>query len=73
LATLVWLLMKASAASCRSDDMPGELCRLLAASFVFVLIWNLAAYRFVRHDYGFFWIIFAGTAYSFRLRRLIDN
>lgn len=73
LATLVWLLVNASAASCRDEDMPGNLCGFLAASFVFVLIWNLAAYRFVRHDYGFFWIIFAGTAYSFRLRRLIET
>jgi hypothetical protein len=33
-----------------------------------VLVWNLFEYRVVKHDWTFFWILFAGTAYSFRLR-----
>ena len=53
--------------------MPGTLCRFFLVSLVFVLVWNLINYRFVRHDYNFFWIIFAGAAYSFRLRLLLGE
>jgi O-antigen ligase len=73
LAALLWLLVRAGAAACRKGQMPGDLCRFFAASLLFVLIWNLGDYRFVRHDYYFFWIIFAGAAYSFRLGLLLEE
>jgi len=69
----VWLLVRGSASTCRSGQMPADLCRLFAASLLFVLIWNLINYRVVRHDYTFFWIIFAGSAFSFRLRALLQQ
>jgi O-antigen ligase len=65
---IVLLLAHGIAQECRAGRMPGNLCRLFAASFVFVLVWNLFEYRVVKHDWTFFWILFAGTAYSFRLR-----
>jgi O-antigen ligase len=53
---------------CRAGRISGDLCRLFAASLAFVLVWSLFEYRVVKHDWIFFWILFAGTAYSFRLR-----
>ncbi len=69
----VWLLARGCASVCRSGRMPGDLCRYFAVTLLFVLIWNLTSYRVVRHDYTFFWIIFAGAAYSFRLRTLLQE
>ena len=73
LAALLWLLARAAALACREGRMPGDLCRFFAVSLLFVLIWNLGDYRLVRHDYNFFFIIFAGTVYSYRLRFLLEE
>ncbi len=73
MAVLVALLAHASWRECRSGRLCAALCRYLLVSLVFVLIWNLFNYRMVRHDGLFFWIIFAGTAFSGRLRGLIDG
>jgi O-antigen ligase len=72
-AILLWLLVRAGAAACRNGWMPDDLCRFSAASLLFVLIWNLGDYRLVRHDYTFFWIIFAGSSYSCHLRILREK
>jgi O-antigen ligase len=72
-AVLLLLLARAAAFACREGRLPGDLCRLFAVSLLFVLIWNLGDYRLVRHDYNFFFIIFAGTVYSFRLRFLLEE
>jgi len=62
------VLVLGVAQECRAGRMSGDLCRLFAASLVFVLVWDLFEYRVVKHDWTFFWILFAGTAYGFRLR-----
>lgn len=69
----VWLLVRGSTAARRKGRMPGDLGRFFAVALVFVLIWNLTSYRVIRHDYIFFWIVFAGSAYSFRLRALLQE
>ncbi|MEA3276524.1 MAG: O-antigen ligase family protein [Pseudomonadota bacterium] len=70
---LLWFLVAAAADACRNAEAPGDLCRYFFVVLVFVAIWNLVDYRLVRHDWRFFWILFAGSAYSFRLRMLIEN
>jgi hypothetical protein len=72
MGALVSLLVHASWRECRSGRVPAALCRYLLVSLVFVLIWNLFNYRFIRHDGLFFWVIFAGAAYASRLRSLTD-
>jgi len=67
---LVWTLVRSSGQECRAARIPSDLCRFFAVSLVFVLIWNLFNYRVVRSDWIFFWILFAGAAYSVRLARL---
>jgi O-antigen ligase len=73
IAALLWLLVRAGNLACRGGQMPPDLCRFFGVSLLFVLIWSLIDYRFVRHDYNFFWIIFTGAAYSFRLRLLLGK
>jgi O-antigen ligase len=73
LTLVVWLLVLDSAKECRRGYMPADLCRLFAAAFVFVLVWNIFEYRVVRHDWSFFWLLFAGAAYSFRLRLPLED
>ncbi|MEJ2325273.1 MAG: O-antigen ligase family protein [Chromatiaceae bacterium] len=68
ISLMLLVLVRGVAQECRSGRMSGDLCRLFAASLAFVLVWNLFEYRVVKHDWTFFWILFAGTAYSFRLR-----
>jgi hypothetical protein len=70
---LVWALVRSSGQECRAGRIPFDLCRFLAVSLVFVLIWNLFNYRVVRSDWMFFWILFAGAAYSFRFARLTGH
>jgi O-antigen ligase len=72
-AVLLWLLARAAVFACREGRMSADLCRFFTVSLLFVLIWNLGDYRLVRHDYNFFFIIFAGTVYSFRLRLLLEE
>lgn len=67
LSAMTGLLLLRGFRACRSGQTPGDLCRLFAVSFLFVLVWNLFEYRVVRHDWAFFWILFAGSAYSFGL------
>ncbi|MGA7980716.1 MAG: O-antigen ligase family protein [Chromatiaceae bacterium] len=73
LTLVVWLLVLDSAKECRRGFMAADLCRLFAAAFVFVLVWNIFEYRVVRHDWTFFWLLFAGAAYSFRLRLPLEG
>jgi O-antigen ligase len=73
LAGMVWLLVRGLAAEYRAGRVPGDLCRFLLATLVFVLVWNLFEYRAVRHDWRFFWIVVAGAAYSFHLRKLLGR
>jgi len=73
LAVLLWLLVRTGALSCREGRMPGDLCRYFAGSLLFMLVWNLSDYRLLRHDYNFFFILFAGAVYSFRLRSLLEE
>jgi O-antigen ligase len=70
---LVWALVRSSRQECRAGQIPFDLCRFFAVSLVFVLIWNLFNYRVVRSDWMFFWILFAGAAYSFRFARLTGH
>jgi len=70
---LVWLLVRAVAVEGRAGRLPGALARYLLVSMVFVLIWNLINYRIVRHDWLSFWILYAGIAFSFPLRTLIEG
>lgn len=72
-AAIIFLLVRGTARECRSGKVPRALCRFLLATAVYVLLWNLGSFRIVRHDGLFFWIMFAGVAYSFRLRTLIEN
>ncbi|UHD18603.1 O-antigen ligase family protein [Thiocapsa bogorovii] len=67
---LVWALVRATRDACRAGRLPADLCRLFLVTLVFVLIWNLFNYRVVRSDWMVFWILLAGTAYSFRLAQL---
>jgi O-antigen ligase len=67
---LVWALVRATGEECRAGRLPADLCRLFLITLVFVLIWNLFNYRVVRSDWMVFWILLAGTAYSFRLAQL---
>lgn len=64
---LVWALVRSTRGECRAGRLPADLCRLFAVSLVFVLVWSLFNYRVVRSDWMFFWILFAGGAYSFHL------
>jgi O-antigen ligase len=68
ISLMVLLLVLGVAQECRAGRMSGDLCRLFTASVAFVLVWSLFEYRVVKHDWAFFSILFAGTAYSFRLR-----
>jgi O-antigen ligase len=70
---LVWALARSVASEYRSGRIPPDLYRLFLVTLVFVLIWNLFNYRVVRSDWIFFWILLAGTAYSFQLRRLREK
>jgi O-antigen ligase len=70
LTAIVWVLVRGLAVEYRSGRVPRDLGRFLLAALVFALVWNLFEYRAVRHDWRFFWIIFAGAAYSFHLRTL---
>jgi O-antigen ligase len=67
---LVWALVRATRDECRAGRLPTDLCRLFMITLVFVLIWNLFNYRVVRSDWMVFWILLAGTAYSFRLAQV---
>lgn len=69
---LIWALVRATGNECRAGRLPVDLCRLFLVTLVFVLIWNLFNYRVVRSDWMVFWILLAGTAYSFRLARLME-
>lgn len=71
LSAMVWVLARGVSAEHRAGRLPSDLYRLLLATLVLVLVWNLFEYRAVRHDWRFFWIIFAGAAYSFHLRTLL--
>jgi O-antigen ligase len=73
LAAITWMLVKGTVAEHRAGRLPGDIGRFLLATLVFVLLWNLFEYRAVRHDWQFFWIIFAGSAYSFHLRTLLRS
>jgi O-antigen ligase len=73
MAALLALVVHASWRGCRSDRVSAALCRYLLVSLVFVLIWSVFNYRIIRHDGLFFWIIFAGTAYSGRIRSLMER
>jgi O-antigen ligase len=73
LVAMVWVLVRGLAVEYRAKRVPKDLCRFLLVTLVFVLVWNLFEYRAVRHDWRFFWIIFAGIAYSFRLRTLLTS
>jgi O-antigen ligase len=70
LVAMIWLLGRAAFQECRVASDRATLCRYLFVAFVFALIWSLFSYRMTRHDGLFFWILFAGAAYSLRLRRL---
>jgi O-antigen ligase len=70
---LVWALVRATGDECRGGRLPADLCRLFLITLVFVLIWNLFNYRVVRSDWMVFWILLAGSAYSFRLARLTES
>lgn len=72
-AAMVLVLVVDTARSCRRGEIATELCRFFLAGLVFVLIWNLINHRVTNHDWRFFWIIFAGSAYSFRVRALLDK
>ena len=69
---LVWALVRSTGTECRAGRLPADLCRLFLVTLVFVLIWNLFNYRVVRSDWMVFWILLAGSAYSFRLARLTE-
>nr|WP_158308390.1 O-antigen ligase family protein [Thiocapsa marina] len=69
---LVWALARSTGNECRAGRLPADLCRLFLVTLVFVLIWNLFNYRVVRSDWMVFWILLAGSAYSFRLARLTE-
>jgi O-antigen ligase len=71
LAAMVWVLARGVAAEYRAGRVPRDLYLFLLAALVFSLVWNLFEYRTIRHDWRFFWIIFAGSAYSFHLRTLL--
>ena len=68
---LLWALVRSSRRECRTGRLPADMCALFAVSLGCVLVWNLFNYRVVRSDWMFFWILFAGGAYSFRLAWLI--
>ena len=70
---LVWALARSTGNECRAGRLPADLCRLFLVTLVFVLIWNLFNYRVVRSDWMVFWILLAGSAYSFRLARLTEH
>ncbi len=70
---IVALLVFGTVSECRNGNVHRPFCRFLLVTLVFILIWNLTNYRIVRHDGLFFWIIFAGIAYSCRLRVLIAD
>jgi O-antigen ligase len=72
-SVLVWRLAGSTRRACLGGHLPGDLCRYFAVTLVFVLLWNMTNYRVIHHDWLSFWIIFAGSAYSVRLRALIER
>lgn len=72
-AAMVWVLVGGVAAERRAGRVPRDLGRFLLAALVFALVWSLFEYRTIRHDWRVFWIIVAGSAYSFRLRTLLEG
>ncbi len=72
-SAIVALLVFGTVSECLNGNVHRPFCRFLLVTLVFILIWNLTSYRIVRRDGLFFWIIFAGIAYSFRLRALIAD
>lgn len=73
IASLLWVLARGTAAERRAGRLPEDLFLFLQTTLVFALIWALFDYRAVRQDWVVFWIIAAGSAYSFRLRTLLAD
>lgn len=71
LGSIVWALARGGSAEYRAGRIPRELYGFLLAALVLALLWNLVEYRTLRHDWRAFWIIVAGSAYSFHLRTLL--
>jgi O-antigen ligase len=71
--SLVGLLVWTAARRCRrgpaqeGSAAPPCLCDLLLLAGVFVALWVLTDHRATNHDFRFFWMLLAGSAYALHL------
>lgn len=61
-------LMAGLRRACNERRVPGDLCLFLGGALLFTLIWSLFDYRVVHHDWRVFWVLLAGSVYSFVLK-----
>jgi O-antigen ligase len=77
LMLLVGLLVRDASRRCLQDpspeghDRPPCLCDLLLIAGAFVAIWMLADHRATNHDWRFFWMLLAGSAYALHLAPIL--
>jgi len=64
---LIAALLRGLAQAFRAGRLAADLYLFLLSAFVLLSLWGLFDYRVVHQDWRFYWILLAGTAFSFSL------
>jgi O-antigen ligase len=68
LGLTVWLVLRSLWRGHRSGVLPHDLFLFMAGSFSLMAVWCITDFHLDKPDFRFYWILFAGIAYSFALR-----
>jgi len=68
---LVAALLRGLVQAFRAGRLAADLYLFLLSAFILMLLWSLFDYRAVHQDWRFYWLLLAGTTFSFSL--LADN
>jgi O-antigen ligase len=63
-----WLLLRALWRARRAGSLPLDAFLCLGGAFALLAVWSAGDFRMVHADWRFYWVIFAGSAYTFQLR-----
>jgi O-antigen ligase len=63
----LWLLLRALWRARSAGRLPPDLFLCLTGAFALLAVWSLSDFRMVHADWRFYWVILAGSAYTFQL------
>jgi O-antigen ligase len=67
LAAWLWLLLRSLWRAYRQGRLPRDVFLFLAGAFALLALWSLGDFRLVHADLRAYWLMLAGSAYTFQL------